>query len=145
MINISNFTSEDKSQWRPARPTAPADPPRAAALRRTVIAERAGPRPPRSAVVRFGQALVTTAALLVSWLAAIPRRSGDRLFAMNDNEAYWRGWQITRVHGGLGRRYRDPRFDTLAECLKCRGAGGTAKVPCLPCLGTGRITLDEVS
>ncbi len=85
------------------------------------------------------------AAVLLSWLAAIPRRLGDRLFAMNDNEAYWRGWQIIRIHGGLGRRYRDPRFDTLAECAKCQGAGAIAKAPCLPCLGTGRITLDEVS
>jgi hypothetical protein len=96
-------------------------------------------------VVRFGPALVTMAAVLVGWLAVIPRRLGDRLFARNDNEAYWRGWQITRVHGGLGRRYCDPQFDLLAECPKCQGTGVTAKAPCLPCLGTGRSTLDGVS
>lgn len=30
-----------------------------------------------------------------------------------DEEAHWRGWQITQLWGGLGRVYRDPRFDTL--------------------------------
>jgi hypothetical protein len=37
------------------------------------------------------------------------------MFRTNDTEAYWRGWQIIRVHGGLGRVYRDPRFDTLSR------------------------------
>ena len=64
---------------------------------------------------------------------------------MNDTEAYWRDWQIIKTHGGLGRRYRDPQFDTLAECLKCHGAGVTAARPCPPCAGTGRITRGEVS
>ena len=64
---------------------------------------------------------------------------------MNDTEAYWRGWQITKTHGGLGRRYRDLRFDTLAACAQCAGAGEWADAPCGPCLGTGRITLGEVS
>ena len=63
---------------------------------------------------------------------------------MNDAEAYWRDWQMTRTHGGLGRRYRDPRFDTLAECPKCRGAGATGDRPCPPCQSTGRITSGEV-
>ena len=52
---------------------------------------------------------------MLSWLAALPGRLGDRLFAMNDNEAYWRDWQITRTHGGFGRRYRDPSFDLPPE------------------------------
>jgi hypothetical protein len=81
---------------------------------------------------------------LLSWLAALPRRLGDRLFAMNDAEAYWRSWQITRTHGGLGRRYRDGRFDALAECPKCQGSGLTADQPCPPCQGTGRISSGEV-
>ena len=63
---------------------------------------------------------------------------------MNDAEAYWRNWQITRTQGGLGRRYRDPRFDTLAECPKCRGAGAIGDQPCPPCLSTGRVTLGGV-
>ena len=81
----------------------------------------------------------------VDWLAYLLRRWGDRWFAMNDTEAYWRGWQITKTHGGLGRRYRAIRFDTLAACAQCAGAGVCADAPCGPCLGTGRITLGEVS
>jgi hypothetical protein len=81
---------------------------------------------------------------LLSWLTARPGRLGDHLFTVNDTEAYWRDWQIIKTHGGLGRRYRDPRFDLLAQCQKCRGAGRTADRPCPPCLGTGRITREEV-
>jgi hypothetical protein len=91
-----------------------------------------------------GRILATAGQLLLSWLAALPGRLGDRLFTMNDTEAYWRDWQIIKTHGGLGRRYRDPRFGLLAECPKCRGAGGTADLSCPPCLGTGRITREEV-
>jgi hypothetical protein len=99
----------------------------------------------RGALARAARALAIAGQVLLSWLAAIPRRLGDRLFAMNDAEAYWHNWQIIRTHGGLGRRYRDPQFDTLAECPKCRGAGVTGDLPCPPCLGTGRVTLGEVS
>jgi len=49
------------------------------------------------------------------------------------------------VHGGLGRRYRDPRVNALAECTWCRGAGLLADVPCVLCLGTGRVTIRGVS
>ena len=99
----------------------------------------------RRALARAARRVATAGQVLLSWLGAIPRYLGDRLFAMNDTEAYWRGWQITKTHGGLGRRYRDPQFGTLAECPKCRGACVTADLPCLPCLGTGRVTLGEVS
>lgn len=51
---------------------------------------------------------------VVAWLASVPRRAGSRLFATNDEEARWRGWQVTVIAGGLARQYRDPRFDTLA-------------------------------
>ena len=82
---------------------------------------------------------------LLSWVAYTLRRHGDRWFSMSDNEAYWRGWQITKTRAGLGRCYRDPRFDTLAACARCGGAGVYADAPCRPCLGTGRVTLGEVS
>ena len=154
MINTSNSTSKNNPRWRlaespgSARPAQPAQPPAAAR-------ETAGQSDP----ARFGRILAIAVRVALSWLAAIPRRLGDLLFAMNDTEAYWRDWQITRTQGGLGRSYRDPRFDTLAECPKCRGAGFTAAgagaiaggagltagLPCLPCLGTGRVTLGEVS
>lgn len=131
MINASNYTGKDNTPWL-AGPTGPATP-----------AERATPGRARVAVPRSGSFWVELAAagrVPLSWLAGLPRLLGDRLFAMNDTEAYWRDWQPTKTHGGLGRRYRDPQFDTLAECPKCRGAGVTATRPC-PCAGTGRITL----
>ncbi len=101
---------------------------------------------PRRIGGRGAAAAGLAAAVLLSWLAYIPRRLGDRLFTWNDTEAYWRGWQITKVHGGLGRRYRDPRFDTLTACPQCQGGGTTTKdTPCAPCLGTGRVSTEEVS
>jgi hypothetical protein len=116
MLNVTNFTCQDNP---PSPPPAPAS-----GLRRAA-----------------GLAV----AVLLSWLASGPRRLGDRLFTPNDTEAYWRGWQLTRTHGGLGRRYRDPLFGTLAECARCRGTGGGPGAPCLPCRGTGRVSAGEVS
>lgn len=49
-----------------------------------------------------------------AWLAGLPRRIGRRLFYMNDLEARWRGWQVIELHGGLGRQYRDRRFDLIS-------------------------------
>jgi hypothetical protein len=56
-----------------------------------------------------------------AWLADLPRRLGNRLFAKNDAEAGWRGWERTVTAGGLGRRYRDPRFDALREEFEAHG------------------------
>ena len=168
MINISNFTSKNNPPGRlaepvrltpPDRPTRPRAPAtdtteRPSPARFGRILARAGGILARAGgiVARAGGILASAGRVVLSWLAAIPRRLGDRLFEMNDTEAYWRGWQITRTQGGLGRRFRDPQFDTLAECQKCRGAGAiaggsgvTAGLPCLPCLGTGRVTRGEVS
>lgn len=121
MINITNFTCEDNPPWPAAEP--------AGQLPRTTRPTLAG----------------LAVAVLLSWLAFGSRRLGDHLFTTNDTEAYWRGWQITKVHGGLGRRYRDPLFDTLAECSKCQGAVAGAGVSCVPCLGTGRVSTGGVS
>jgi hypothetical protein len=146
VINISNFTSKDNPRWlqaEPVRPASPGRPPGPPAAH--VQAPGAGRAGTCSLGARTGNVFVVLAVFMLGWLAAIARRLGDRLFAMNDNEAYWRGWQITGVHGGLGRRYRDPLFDTLAECSQCHGAGVSKDVPCAPCLGAGRITIDGVS
>jgi hypothetical protein len=138
MIKISNTTSGNKPQWLlaelsgPTRTSLSGAAQAAASSDTWTLRARAG-----RALANAVRAIAPAARILLSWLAAIPRRLGDRLFAMNDAEAYWRSWQITRTHGGLGRRYRDPQFDTLAECTKCRGAGATGDQPCPPCLGTG--------
>jgi hypothetical protein len=139
VINTSNSTSKNNPQWRSAELVRPARPPQPRAPDRA--ADATAPASP----ARLGRSLGSLGRVLLNWLAAVPRRLGDRLFVTNDTEAYWRDWQIIKTHGGLARRYRDPGFDTLAECPKCHGAGVNADLPCPPCLGTGRITLPEVS
>jgi hypothetical protein len=148
VINITNFTCQDNPPGPARGPTG--DP----------VAQRAGTAAGRSAGTAAGRPggsrrhlggrvadiAGLAAAVLLSWLAYIPRRLGDRLFSWNDTEAYWRGWQIIRVHGGLGRRYRDPRFDALTACPQCQGGGSSARdTPCAPCLGTGRVSAEGVS
>src|ERR1700730_546252 len=61
---------------------------------------------------------------LVDRLSRLLRNFGDRLFADTDARARRHGWQVTRRHGGLSRRYRDPRFDSLVRCPSCAGTGG---------------------
>jgi hypothetical protein len=77
---------------------------------------------------------------LVRWLLNCLEEAGNRLFASSDQAAGEHGWQITRRHGGLSRRYRDPRFGSLISCPRCRGNGQTGKSPCRPCQATGRLT-----
>lgn len=97
----------------------------------------------RAALVRLLDAR-SRPALLAGWLAGLLTRAGDLIFAANDREALWCGWEIHRRHAGLSRRYRDPRFGTLARCSHCRGLGTTvASSPCAHCSGTGRISLDQ--
>jgi hypothetical protein len=63
----------------------------------------------------------------------------QRLFGALDAQAKHDGWQVTRLHHGLGRRYRDPRFDLLSRCPDCAGSGSIDGQPCEPCRGTGRV------
>ncbi len=98
-------------------------------------------RPP--AQLASGETLVRR---LSAWLYNIPRRIGDRVFAMNDDEARWHGWEIIPRHAGLTRRYRDPMFNTLIQCPVCLGRGsdtrnGMTRAPCHACTGTGRLRL----
>ena len=154
MINISNSTSKDNPRCRSAELVRPAPPTRPRAPARDATEHASPVRYGRiltvgRVVLAVGRVVLAVGRVVLSWLAAIPRRLGDRLFAMNDTEAYWHDWQITKTQGGLGRRYRDLRFDTLAECPRCHGAGVasgiTADLSCLPCLGTGRVTRGEAS
>jgi hypothetical protein len=145
MIKISNTTRENKPPWPRGELSGPTQTSLSGAAEAAASSDTWTFRARAwRALANAVRAVAVAARILLSWPTAIPRRLGDRLFTMNDNEAYWRSWQITKTHGGLGRRYRDPRFDTLAECTKCRGAGATGDQPCPPCLGTGRVTLGEV-
>ena len=151
MFNITNFTCQDKPPWPPEGPAGelieelaeelaeePAEGPAEESAEESA-------EPARRIGGRVADIAGLAVAVLLSWLAYIPRRLGDRLFSWNDTEAYWRGWQITKVHGGLGRRYRDPRFDTLTACPQCQGGGSATSARCAPCLGTGRVSTEEVS
>ena len=60
-------------------------------------------------------ALRSATTFVVASLTNLPRRLGNRLFTMNDAEAGWRGWEVTVTAGGLGRAYRDHRFNTVRE------------------------------
>lgn len=75
---------------------------------------------------------------LVAQLANHLRALGDRVFARDDQAARAHGWQISQRHGGLTRRYRDPRFDWLSGCPWCHGSGGGQR-ECTVCQGTGRL------
>ena len=78
------------------------------------------------------------------WLAGHMRRMGNRLFAVHDAQARQHVSQITLRRGGLGRSYRDPRFDLLVTCPDCHGTGIDADDgPCDGCPGTGRLILDR--
>ncbi len=75
---------------------------------------------------------------LATWIRALTQR----MFAAPDAAAQQRGWQVSSTHGGFGRSYRDPRFDTLASCGDCLGHGTRSPGnPCHTCRGTGRITV----
>ena len=75
-------------------------------------APRPGRRPP-DPIGTVADAFRVACASLAGWLTGIPRRAGARLFARNDEEAGWHGWQPTEFHGGLTRSYRDTRFGVL--------------------------------
>lgn len=77
---------------------------------------------------------------LLNWLRTCLLRLGERVFATTDADARQHGWQVTAAQRGLGRQYRDPRFDTLTACAGCHGRGTKAPGnPCRTCSGTGRI------
>ena len=66
-------------------------------------------------------ALRSATTSVVAWLTDLSRRLGNRLFAMNDAEAGWQGWEVTVTAGGLGREYRDHRFNILREKFDTHG------------------------
>ena len=70
-------------------------------------------------------------------------RLADRLHAAEDARAQRRGWQITPTSGGMGRQYRDPRWDLIAACEDCGGEGVHGAHCCVTCQGRGTVRLDQ--
>ena len=92
-------------------------------------------------VLAVGQVVLAVGRVVLSWLAAIPAAWATALFAMNGAEAYWPTGRSPRRRAASARRYRELRFDALAECPRCHGAGGiTGVLPCpaLPRHGPGQ-------
>jgi hypothetical protein len=98
----------------------------------TVTGRPAGPAPGNA--TRAGKTLKARIADLL-W------QIGEDAFQDSDAYAAEHGWTTTRTRAGLGRVYRDPRFDTLAACPSCRGAGYRDGEQCHQCSGTGRVVL----
>jgi len=71
------------------------------------------------------------------------RAIGSKIFDADDRRARDLGWQITSGRHGLGRSYRDPRFNYFIACTACGGHGcNPSGVICSECSGTGRIALN---
>ena len=127
MVNGTNVFGKDNPRWPIGNatetikvpdvglptPRGPASVPPGPVKPRTWLSDRP--------VAAIGEAFRTTAGIVAAWLIGLPRRAGNRLFAMNDAEAGWRGWQVTELAGGLARQYRDARFDTLRAPLEPYG------------------------
>lgn len=101
MINATNLAGKDK----PRRTIGNA-------AETIKLLASASPRHPRL-VGRHPWAL--RARVRISPARDLPRRTGTWLFRRNDAEAGWRHWEITELHSGLSRLYRDTRFDVLHQ------------------------------
>jgi hypothetical protein len=78
------------------------------------------PRPGRHARPRPG-----LAAAARTRLSLVFAQTGELMFARSDQEARWRAWDIQVRQAGLGRQYRDRRFNTLALRGQARDASLT--------------------
>ncbi len=81
-----------------------------------------------------------TIRVLASDLARRIRVASEAAFAKDDAFARHNGWTIEVRRGGLGRTYRDPRFDRLSRCPDCGAAMDAGDLPCRRCPGDGRVT-----
>jgi len=113
MLNVTNPVGKDKSRWPkdnigwPKGNTA-----ETTSVPDLYFAATSWGRCDRPASV--ADAFCNACTLAAAWLIGLPRRAGRRLYAINDAEAGWRRWLVTEALGGLGRRYRDARWDALA-------------------------------
>ena len=115
MINGTNLLGKDNPRWPNGNATetanflAGAPAPRTAARWKAVRFLGITLIPVKST----GKALRTACGVLGNQLADVPHRIDAKLFAANDAEAHWHGWDVTELHVGLARSYRDPRFNAL--------------------------------
>ena len=111
MINGTNLLGKDNPRWPIGNAAETMK-----ALDAALLASPASAAPAAAISIRsgtgVGSTLRTAGAIGLSWLIGLPRRFGNRFFAMNDAEAGWRGWEVTELATGLGRQYRDARFAT---------------------------------
>jgi hypothetical protein len=113
MLNVTNLVGKDKSRWPKGNLRCPkGNTAETIGLPDLYLATTTWGRCDRPTSV--ADTVGSAATLAAAWLIGVPRRAGRRLFAMNDAEAGWHGWQVTETLGGLGRQYRDARFDALA-------------------------------
>ncbi len=109
MLNATNMLGKDKSALETIKAQA-------AYGAFSLAGPGRRPRPPTRLHIHglpIGAAFRSSTSSLAGWLASLPHRIGARLFAMNDTEARWRGWEMTELRCGLSRSYHDPRFELL--------------------------------
>jgi hypothetical protein len=112
MLNVTNPVDKDKSRWPKDNIRRPkGNTPETVTLPGLCLTATTWGRLDRPS--SFADTVCAACTLAAAWLAGLPRRAGRMLFAVNDAEAGWRGWQVTETFGGLGRRYRDARFEAL--------------------------------
>jgi hypothetical protein len=122
MLNVTNPIGKDKSRWPkdnirwPKGNTA-----ETSAVADLHLAATTWGRCDRPASV--ADTLCDASTFAAAWLIGLPRRAGRRLFAMKDAEAGWQRWQVTETLGGLGRGYRDARWEALAADSTLRRDG----------------------
>jgi hypothetical protein len=70
-----------------------------------------------------------------------------QLFQADDAKASARGWEVRATRRGFGRVYRDPRWNSVFECLSCLGSGADPAEAdgCVECRGTGVVRLGGLS
>ena len=77
---------------------------------------------------------------LADWTARCVQQLGDLVFAVEDQEAAWHAWNVEQRFAGLGRLYRDQRFDALVSCPRChRVSTVTGSTVCKQCSATDRL------
>ena len=114
MLNVTNPVGKDKSRWTKHNLRCPkGNTTETIRVPDLCLATTTWGRCDRPTSI--ADAVGSASTLAAAWLIGLPRRAGRRLFAINDAEAGWHGWQVTETIDGLGRRYRDARFGALAS------------------------------